>query len=241
MPIDDDAVSPRLGWSTRTVTGSAAELHRLDDFDERSLTLCVPRTRAVVLGSTQDAADVDVDRAAALGLEVVRRRSGGGAVFVDPIDSIWIDAWIPRADPLWVDDVSTSMSWLGRAFAAILADVIGAGAEIDVAAGAFEAGEHGRSICFLSTAPGEVLVRGDSVGADRGDRFAGKVVGISQRRDRRGARLQSVLYRRWEPGRWAVFGDAALARALDEVAVHPVDLEPADVLSRLVAHLNAGG
>ncbi|MFM9225790.1 MAG: hypothetical protein ACKOQ1_04060, partial [Actinomycetota bacterium] len=71
MPIDDDAVSPRMGWSTRTVTGSAAELHRLDDFDERSLTLCVPSTRAVVLGSTQDAADVDVDRAAALGLEVV--------------------------------------------------------------------------------------------------------------------------------------------------------------------------
>jgi len=241
MRTDGDAVPPRRRWSARTVTGSAAELHLLDDFAERTLVLRVPSSRAVVLGSAQDASDVDADRAAALGLEVARRRSGGGAVFVDPVDSIWIDAWIPRADPLWVDDVSTSMLWLGRAYAAVLADDVGAGSEIDVATGAFEAGEHGRSICFLSTAPGEVVVRNGSLGTDRGGPATGKVVGISQRRDKRGARLQSVLYRRWDPGHWAVFGDAALARALGEVDVHPVDVEPADLIARLVAHLNAAG
>jgi len=298
MRTDADAFPPRRRWSSRTVTGSAAELHLLDDFADRTLVLRVPSSRAVVLGSAQDASDVDADRAAALGLEVARRRSGGGAVFVDPVDSIWIDAWIPRADPLWVDDVSTSMLWLGRAYAAVLADDVGAGSGIDVATGAFEAGEHGRSICFLSTAPGEVVVRNGALGTDRGgpatgkvvgisqrrdgsgidvatgafeagehgrsicflstapgevvvrngalgtDRggpATGKVVGISQRRDRRGARLQSVLYRRWDPRRWAVFGDAALARALGEVDVHPVDVEPADLIARLVAHLNAAG
>jgi hypothetical protein len=56
--------------------------------------------------------------------------------------------------------------------------------------GEFTAGTYGRSVCFASTSPGEVFV---------GEH---KLVGISQRRGRDGARLQCVLYRSWSPEAW---------------------------------------
>jgi hypothetical protein len=46
-------------------------------------------------------------------------------------------------------------------------------------------------VCFASAAPGEVFV-GDN-----------KLVGISQRRNREGARFQCVLYRQWNPLIWS--------------------------------------
>ena len=49
----------------------------------------------------------------------------------------------------------------------------------------------GRAVCFASAAPGEVFV-GDN-----------KLVGISQRRNREGARFQCVLYRQWNPLIWS--------------------------------------
>lgn len=214
-------VSDALRWSLRHVTGTAAELHAMDDFSAREIRTCIPSGPAVVLGSAQVDADVDRSVAGSLGLEVVRRRSGGGAVFVDPVDSVWVEAWIPRGDPLWTDDVSTSMLWFGGAMRQVLAGRI----DCAVATTPFDAGRHGRSICFLSTAPGEVVSPG------------GKVVGISQRRDRRGARLQALLYRRWDPARWAVFDDPDTADALAAMVVATVDIEPTDLLAGLGRYL----
>ena len=52
-------------------------------------------------------ADGEVDHrvAGALGVEVVRRRSGGGAVLLLPGEFVWLDLVIPAGDPLWLDDV----------------------------------------------------------------------------------------------------------------------------------------
>lgn len=224
-------------WSVRTRRGTAAELHRVDtgarpdavsthgDAKGRILTLCRPSRAAVVLGSAQPATDIDEAAAHALGLEVARRRSGGGAVFVDPDDSIWIEAWIPRADPLWVDDVSSSMLWLGRTFVDVLAGDPRFDRPAEVVTGPYDAGSWGRTICFMSEAPGEV----------RGQQ--GKIVGISQRRDRDGARFQAIVYRRWDPARWQVFRDPGAARALDGLAVECVDAEPERLAERLAARL----
>ena len=215
-------------WLVHTRHASATELHRIDALPEgevpqaRMLTLCRPSAPAVVLGSTQTAADLDMAAVQERGLEVAHRRSGGGAVFVDPEDSVWIDAWIPRNDALWVDDVSASMLWLGRAWVAALGDAVAA----EMITDPYDAGAWGRTVCFLSSAPGEV----------RGPQ--GKLVGISQRRDRHGARLQCVLYRRWDRSRWAVFSEPGAARALDAMAVDCVDLEPDVVLARLLDALS---
>ena len=65
--------------------------------------------------------DEDVDHAfcAANGIDVVRRRSGGGAVYVHPTESFWIDIVVPRGDALWNDDIGKSMWWIGMPAASI--------------------------------------------------------------------------------------------------------------------------
>lgn len=218
-------------WSVRTVHASASDLHGAagavdgELAERRVLTLCVPERAAVVLGSAQPDGDVDASAVASLGLDLVRRRSGGGAVFVDPADSVWIEAWIPRSDPLWVEDVSASMLWLGRAWAEVLADVTSP----EVITAPHDPGTWGRTVCFLGTAPGEVRGR------------AGKIVGISQRRDRRGARLQCVVYRRWDPTKWSVLADPGARSALEAMEIECVDLEPTEVLARLADVLTRPG
>ena len=86
----------------------------------------------VVIGSAQPGTDVDEGRAARAGLEIVRRRSGGGAVLVGPNEVLWIDLIIPRDDPLWQDDVGRAFWWLGDLWSGALADC-GAGPRRGVA------------------------------------------------------------------------------------------------------------
>ena len=50
---------------------------------------------ALVLGSGQPDTSVDPRAVAAGGVEVVRRRSGGGAVLLTPGSQVWVDVVIP--------------------------------------------------------------------------------------------------------------------------------------------------
>jgi lipoate-protein ligase A len=173
-------------WSRHEWVGTAHDFHAQDLPSGRAVWSCEVTQPCIILGSAQPASDVDTAQAAALGLSIAKRRSGGGAVFVSPTDSVWIDVTIPKDDPLWVDDVSASMLWLGDAFVRALAPWVNA----ETFRGTFETGVDGRTVCFASTSPGEVFVNGE------------KLVGISQRRGRHGARLQCVLYRQWNPHLW---------------------------------------
>ena len=67
----------------------------------------------LVLGSTQDDGLVSAPALAAGGVQLARRRSGGGAVLLVPGEQLWLDAWIPRDDPLWVTDVVEAAEWVG--------------------------------------------------------------------------------------------------------------------------------
>lgn len=142
---------------------------------------------AVVLGSTQSDDVIDHRAAAATGVDVVRRRSGGGAVWVAPDDPIWVDVVIPRGDRLWTDDVGHAFGPIGQAWSAAL-EALGVGGTV-VHEGAMVRTDWSDLVCFSGTGPGEVL---------RGGR---KIVGISQRRTRAGARFQCAIPRRWEPER----------------------------------------
>lgn len=134
-----------------------------------------PTRRALVLGSGQDAAAADLRACAAADVTVVRRRSGGGAVVVGPADQVWLDVFIPVGHPRFDPDVSRSAWWLGDLWASALHDAGIAGAAVH--RGPLVAGPFGRAACFAGLGPGEVTVAGR------------KLVGISQRRDRRGAWL----------------------------------------------------
>jgi lipoate-protein ligase A len=139
----------------------------------------------LVLGSTQRADIVDAHRASELGTDVVRRRGGGGAVLLLPGDHLWIDAWIPRGDPLWKADVGVAAGWAGRWWAAALAS-FGA-PECIVYEGRAVPGPHGALVCFSGLGPGEVFHHGH------------KVMGLSQWRSREGALFRTCAYTRWDP------------------------------------------
>ncbi len=143
------------------------------------------RHPTVVLGSTQRVDVVDGEQAARLGVDVVRRRGGGGAVFLRPGDHLWIEAWIPRADPLWVADVAVAAGWVGAWWSAALA-AHGTGGYV-VHEGRAEPGRHGALVCFSGKGPGEVFL---------GER---KVMGVSQWRGREGALFHTCAYSRWDP------------------------------------------
>lgn len=214
-------------WETREWSGSAADFHALDLPGERMVWWCRPTARSIILGSSQDADIVDVGAATADGVEVVRRRSGGGLVCIDPDTTVWVDITIPRDDPMWHDDVTRSMVWLGAAWQTLLAPWVSA----EVYEGPFAPGEWGRRLCFAGTAPGEVLVPG-----------AGKAVGISQRRGRWGARFQCLLHRTWDPRAWAPYlGDGADRAALLATEIAAIEVEsPEDLLSALPLVLPVG-
>ena len=80
----------------------------------------------------QRAAGVRLRRAKGLRpreLDLVRRRSGGGAVLVAPGVQVWLDVFVPNDDALAQPDVGKSFHWLGDAFAAAIASVLGTSAE----------------------------------------------------------------------------------------------------------------
>jgi lipoate-protein ligase A len=217
-----------MTWRVERRAGSAGELHaRALDGGGRLVELLEVHRPAVVLGSRQSLDEVDAPAADARGVEVVRRRSGGGGVLLTPAGQAWIDVTIGRDDPLWHDDVGVAFAWLGAAWARALA---GFGLQPSVHEGQLVTTAWSRAMCFAGLGPGEVTVEGR------------KLVGISQRRTRDGARFQCIVHRRWEPAE--LLGLLALEEvtrttAAGELAGVAIGLDrPAEqVLAALVAAL----
>ena len=213
-----------MEWGRHDWTGTAADFHAMELPYERALWWCNVETPTVILGSTQSIDDVNQNSADESGVLVSRRRSGGGAVFVHPSDSVWIDITISRDDPLWQDDVDQSMLWLGELFVEALSPWVQANVYRD----SFSNGIDGRVVCFSSSSPGEVFVG------------ANKLVGISQRRGREGARFQCVLYRYWRPGEWSqILASSDVRSRVADIAVATLDI-PAQILVNAVSQQFSG-
>lgn len=168
------------------ITGSIADFHARpipDDLVEAEVWSFRPPGRGLVLGSAQQEEIADLAAAGRAGVAVAKRRSGGGAVYVDPERCVWVDVVLPTHDERWSNDVREATYWLGEAWQRALGRI---GLETRLYRGGLEQTPWGRLVCFAALGPGEVLV---------GDR---KVVGISQRRTRAGARFQCIAYDRWD-------------------------------------------
>jgi lipoate-protein ligase A len=162
---------------------------------------------AVVLGSGQPDSDVDAGAAAAAGIEIVRRRSGGGSVLVAPGGLLWVDLVIPAGDPLWNADVGRASWWVGSSWASALESVIGA--QPDVWRGAMRRSPWSALVCFAGLGPGEVCIDGQ------------KVVGVSQRRTRAAALFQTAALLQWDPAALLAvlrLDDEARTRARSDLA-----------------------
>ena len=144
-------------------------------------------------------------------------------MFVHPSDSVWIDITISRDDPLWQDDVDQSMLWLGELFVEALSPWVQANVYRD----SFSNGIDGRVVCFSSSSPGEVFVG------------ANKLVGISQRRGREGARFQCVLYRHWRPGEWSqILASSDVRSRVAEIAVTTLDIPAQTIVNAISDQLS---
>jgi lipoate-protein ligase A len=175
------------GAETGSETGSGS-LFGVEEFrvlETRHALMRKVSHPTLVLGSTQRVEIVDAQRASERGAEVVRRRGGGGAVLLRPGDHLWIDAWIPRGDPLWEADVGGAAAWVGRWWISALAAF--GDCECVVHEGPAVPGEHGALVCFSGKGPGEVFHR------ER------KVMGVSQWRGKEGALFHTCAYTRWDP------------------------------------------
>jgi lipoate---protein ligase len=215
------------GWPVRRLRGDAAALHAepVPADPARAVWVLDASAPALVLGSTQGDDLVDRDAAAARGLAVVRRRSGGGVVLVDPPVTAWVDVIVPAGDPLWDDDVGRAAWWIGRAWQAALDD-LGVAPTV-VHEGSLACGPLGRLVCFATVGAGEVTT------PDRR-----KLVGVSQRRTRAAARFQCAAYSQWRPGPLAdlLRLDADGARAV-EAAAAGVGHPPAAIVDAFLRHL----
>lgn len=163
--------------------GAAADLFRRPwpEPAARSVWVVEPDDTAVVLGSTQ------LDSVVVPGMPFVRRRSGGGAVLVEPGALVWVDVFVPAGDPLWEADVGRAFAWFGEAWRQALtaAGIVGA----CVHTGPLVSAPWSDLVCFAGVGPGEVTVEG------------AKVVGMAQRRARTGALFQSAALLDWSPAR----------------------------------------
>jgi lipoate---protein ligase len=178
----------------------AAELHESITVHGRRARWLEVERPALVLGSAQPASSVDTAAAQRLGVDVVRRRSGGGGVLLWPGEHLWLDVEVPREDLLWDDDVGRAMHWLGDVWAAALGSL---GVAATVHRGGLRRTTWSAVVCFAALGSGEVHAGG------------AKVVGISQRRTREGARLQSLCHLRWRPD---VYAELLMGPRGDELA-----------------------
>jgi lipoate-protein ligase A len=211
-------------WTVERWRGGAGALHALDWPEPLRPTIWVLEVDrpALVLGSTQHPSAVDAAALARGGIEVASRRSGGGAVLLVPGDVVWIDVLIPASDPMWDPDVGRSFRWVGEAWAGALRDL---GGRPLVHRGRLRRTERSDRVCFAGLGSGEVTLAG------------AKVVGLSQRRTRRGARLSTAAHLRWLVGPYGALSGVDPA-ALPPVAT--IDRPEADVVAAVLAHVTAG-
>ena len=179
--------APRCGTSSH-LDGDAGVFHQqpLPSPVEAELWWFVPRRPALVLGSGQPLSHVDVDACRSAGIDVVRRRSGGAAVLVDAENLLWVDVILPLGHPQWCSDVTRSGDWLGQSWVTALESLGCTGLSVHRAGMIHTRWSH--QVCFAGVGGGEVI-----------DEHGRKLVGISQRRTREGARFQCAVHRRWQP------------------------------------------
>jgi lipoate-protein ligase A len=171
-------------WQIEHLHGSAGDLHARELSGTRQATFFSTDEPTLVLGSSQAAESVDDAAVERLGLSTCRRRSGGGGVLLWPGEFVWLDVEVPPGDPLWREDVNAAAWWAGELWREALAPYTNAAV---VHRGRMVHNPWSTAVCFAGVGPGEVLID------------AAKLVGVSQRRTRLGARFQTMVHLAWRP------------------------------------------
>lgn len=224
-----------MGWKLERRHGRASELHADSALAASahepgaSVTVMQAEAPAIVLGSAQPEHHVDHDAARREGVDVARRRSGGGAVLVSEETIVWVDLILPAGHDLWEADVGKAGWWVGSAWAAALESLSVPG-DITVWKERLRSTDWSSRVCFAGIGPGEVLIDGK------------KAVGVAQRRTRSAALFQSAVLIDWRPHDLvrllALDPDSRLrAEAALESSAIAVHRSPAELLEAFLAAL----
>ncbi len=217
---------PVSAWVRDEWQASAGLLHArpMPRDGRRRISRLLPTAPAVVLGSASP------DPYGGMRNDLVRRRSGGGLVWLDPAAIVWVDVFVPAEDPLWRSDVSQAFHWLGRRLAMAFSHV---GVPASTHRGPYEAGPSQGLVCFASLGPGEVTAGGR------------KLVGVSQRRTREGSRFQCLAYERFELGPLASAVDSGTSDLIRDRAAGWADFgvsnSPSEVARLLMGFITEHG
>jgi lipoate-protein ligase A len=168
-----------MAWLVEQCRGPAEEFfHGLDEPPVPTIRALMVSAPTIVLGSSQDRSVVVRD----VGADVVQRRSGGSAVWLDD-DLIWLDVSVPTGDPAWHADIHRTAVGIGDRLARVI------GHDAVVHRGPMVSSPLSGLVCFSGLGPGEVTVAGR------------KVIGVAQRRTRTRTLIQIGVLLRWDPGR----------------------------------------
>ena len=166
-------------WIVKKSEGSVADRHlTLPSFDARQIIIHEIDKPTMVFGTAQRNNHLEEE----IKCDYVYRKSGGGAVFLEPGQVLWVDFVIPRGDLLWCDDIRYSSVWLGELWVSALR---GGGLSGVVYDGEIRKNELSPFVCFAGLTTGEVTL------------FGKKIIGISQRRTREGAWFQCAALFSW--------------------------------------------
>jgi lipoate-protein ligase A len=166
-------------WIVKKSKGSVADRHlTFPTFESRQIIIHEIDKPTMVFGTAQKNMSLSED----IECEYVSRKSGGGAVFLEPDEVLWVDFVIPREDPLWCNDIGQSSVWLGELWAGAMKEI---GVQGTVHYEEIRKNKLSSLICFAGLATGEVTVSGK------------KTIGISQRRTREGAWFQCAALFSW--------------------------------------------
>jgi lipoate-protein ligase A len=172
--------------------GSTAEHFARSDALVRLVTIPslwwhATETSTLILGAGQRLTWEVENQCLELDVEVVRRQSGGTAVFADP-DVLGLDVALPPHHRLVGTDVVENYRWLGEVWVGALRS-LGIAARLVEVEDARQARKPRpqvasalRAACFGTLSPFEVIVGGK------------KLVGLAQVRRRTGVLLQSVIH-----------------------------------------------
>lgn len=170
-----------MSWSVETRNGTAQELHDAPAPDVSNGGLAVVNKisrNALVLGSAQSADLVNPEALDRANVELVKRSTGGGIVYIDAVADLWIDFYLPTSDERTQASLEGSFDWLGQLWLRALGETT-LDLSISSSKPSSPTSESGL-YCFASPGFGEVC------SADH------KIVGISQRRTRDYSKFQCL-------------------------------------------------
>ena len=192
LPPAGDAVGLTVRLVGRGAAGAAgrpSRPRRCPTPFERAAWVCEPTAPALVLGSTQRDEVADADACERPASTWSGAAAAGERCCVEPGRRPLDRRPAPRRRPALAGRRRPGVPWLGRAWAAALATL---GVEARVHEGGLCTTQWSRLVCFGGLGTGEVV-----------DADGRKLVGISQRRTRAGARFQCMAQPPGTPSAWS--------------------------------------